>query len=131
MAQLFAAKKSQRKHSCRGFALVVEVDIPSVSGLVDAWMNISCCHTASVAGTESEFRFDSKSSAFLLPKGDLIEKHIYLACNNGHLPLFSRFPHLRHSLQRVLLLPFVHTSSFLIFLWLHPGPLWPSGFYAM
>ena len=99
----------------------VMVDIFSTGDLVDTWMNVSYCHTTSLAETGFDFRFVLKSSAFLLPRGWLIEKHIKMACNKGNLPFSSRSPQIKHFLHRVLLLLFVLTSWFLRCLWLHPG----------
>lgn len=72
------------------------------------------CHTTSVAETRFDLRFDLISSAFLLPKGCLIVKHINLSCIKDDLFLFSRSPHIRPSQHGVLLLPFVRTFWFLI-----------------
>lgn len=76
-----------------GLAFVV-VDISNTGGLMDSRMNVSCCHQTIVAETGFDFRFDSKSSAFLLRKGCLIEKHMNLAST-----FFSGSPH--HHLHHV------------------------------
>lgn len=73
-----------------GLAFVV-VDISNAGALVDSQMKVSCCHKTSVAETGFDFRFDSKSSAFLLPKGRLIKKHMDLAST-----FFSGSPHHHH-----------------------------------
>lgn len=112
-----------------GLAFVV-VDISNTGGLVDSRMNVSCCHKTSVAETGFDFRFDSKSSAFLLRKGCLIEKHMNLAST-----FFSGSPHHHQPpclafLRRVLLFPLMHMVP--LSFWYVYGcilvPLCPLGF---